>query len=179
MNDRSLSSLYRRLICARPAADVGADDLAALAGGTLAEGRRADLAEHLATAPGHADLARMLRALRPHSEALASGVEQRRRGAVHPLRVRETAHARHAHFRRLRWAGALAACLVVALGVWSRHEDSALPQVAVSVRETPQTDRIFTSSDVIFAASGDRHGRTRASRNHGDELFRGNFSVGG
>lgn len=124
----------------------------------------------------------MLRALRPESQLLADGVKQLHRGAVHPLRSRESrpaAGARRGHLRGLRWAGALAASLVVALGAWSwQRGEHAHPQLASVVRSAPLPDRIFTTNDEIFAASGDVRGR-RAQRARGDELFRGDFSAGG
>ncbi|MFI4970087.1 MAG: hypothetical protein ACHP7D_07755 [Lysobacterales bacterium] len=183
MHNRSLSSLYRRLVSLRPRADFDAAELCALASGEhLADGRREAVAMELAGSPPHADLARMLRVLRPQSQALAGDMRQIRRAGAHPLRGRETRPATAAHrghVRRLRWAGALAASLVVALGAWSwHHEDSARHQFASVARSAPLPDRIFTTHDVIFAASGDMHGR-HAQRSRGDQLFRGSFSAGG
>jgi hypothetical protein len=184
MNDMSLSSLYRRLTSARVRVDVDATELVdALAptGGADAE-RRAAMAAKLAASRPYARLARMLRELRPASEALAGKVNERRH-AAHPARQRDlrpAAGARRVHAPHLRWASGIAACLAVVFGLWSWHgsELQSSGGVAMSTETAAsKPDRIFTTQDKIFASSGDAgvHGHARDS----DELFRGNFSRGG
>ncbi|GAA0718326.1 hypothetical protein [Dokdonella soli] len=189
MKDMSLSSLYRRLVSARPQPDVDAADLVAVVSadegsGELSARHRDAVVEKLAASPQHADLARMLRALKPASEALATSMNEHRHGA-HPLRAREqqrlAAGARRGHVHRLRWAAGLAACLAVALGVFAwHHEDGQHLMTAGTARTAPLPDRIFTSSDRIFASSSGEAGHGESARHGGgDEVFRGRFSAGG
>ncbi len=95
-----------------------------------------------------------------------------------PARTRElrvAAGARRAQGRHLRWVGAMAACLAVALGLWSGHTDQRGPAiVAASPKPAAVADRIFTTRDSIFASSSDSH-KPPANR-RGDELFRASFS---
>ena len=186
MNDMSLSRLYRRLLSTREQPVVDAHELASAMGADgLASERRAALAADLAASPQHADLARMLRALEPASAALAEHVG-RTRHLAHTQRTRHTrsaAAARRGRTHRLRWAGGVAACLMVTLGLtlWHlesvRHAHHHTATLTPKVHATPLSDRIFTSEDVIFAASdAARHGHPRT---RGDELFRGSFAAGG
>ncbi|NCT68206.1 MAG: hypothetical protein GXC76_11295 [Rhodanobacteraceae bacterium] len=175
MNEMSLSRLYRRLALARPAPAVDAAELVdALAGEAPCE----TIATQLAASPAHADLARMLRALQADSEALAADVTATRRGA-HPLRPRSVRH--HAAAPRrvahpLRWAGGLAACLAVALGVvgiWHGERAKQWDDVAAASQSVVRPDRIFTTRDRIFASA--EPAGAHASGHGGDELFRGGF----
>jgi hypothetical protein len=151
MNEMSLSSLYRRLVSERPQDD---------------------------TDTAHASLARMLRALMPESEALASQVNERRRTA-HPVRQREQRVAAGARRNHVRWVGSIAASLAVVFGLWSwQGTQTQRPDAAVVSRPAaPTTDRIFTTSDRIFAATIDASHTAHARG--GDQLFRANFSSGG
>lgn len=148
MNEMSLSGLYRRLVSERPQDN-------------------ADVA--------HASLARMLRALQPESEKLADQVNERRRTA-HPVRQREQRVAAGARRNHVRWAGSIAASLAVVFGLMSWQGARMQTRSHVATSTAPASDRIFTTSDHIFASSIDP-GST--GHGHGDELFRGDFSRGG
>ena len=182
MNENSLSRLYRRLSTARPAPAVDAAELADALAGSAAPNEA--LAAQLAASPQHADLARMLRALQADSEALAAGVNAARRGA-HPLRPRTVRHHAAAPRRAahpLRWAGGLAACLAVALGVvgvWQGERGSRWHDVAAASQSVVLPDRIFTTRDRIFASAEGTQahaaGAHETVHGGGDDLFRGGF----
>jgi hypothetical protein len=178
MNEMSLSRLYRRLVSARPQPVIDAADLTDA--GEMSQPRREALAAKLASSTEYADLARMLRALEPASRTLAEDVAAERRVAAHPARVRElrpAAGARRSHARHLRWAGAMAACLAVALGLWSERADQRGPtHIAATTKPSAAGDRIFTSSDSIFASSSEARHQHPNRRNGGDELFHASFS---
>jgi hypothetical protein len=146
MNEMSLSRLYRRLAEQRPA---------------LPE----------------AELGSLLRELQPESEALAAEVARLQRPA-HPLRGRDVRVAAGGRRRAApaRWIGALAACLALAIGVFSLHgpHDQRWNNVAGAARSISLPDHIFVSNDHIFASSNDGVAPAR-----GDEIFRGRFSAGG
>jgi len=178
MNDMSLSRLYRRLASARPQPELDGADLAAVVSGDAQAGlsarHRDAVVAKLAESAKYADLARMLRALEPVSAGLAADVAGCRR-AAHPIRGRELRLAggarRHPGF--LRWAGAAAACLAVAIGVGTwRTLESERPQAGV---QAPAQDRIFASNDRIFASSAD-HARPARTHREGDVVFRGGFA---
>jgi hypothetical protein len=145
MNEMSLPRVYRRLAEQRPA---------------LPE----------------AELGRLLRELQPESEALAAEVARVQRPS-HPLRARELRAATGGRRRAApaRWIGALAACLALAIGVFSLRElhTERWSNVAGAAHSISQPERIFGSNDRIFAASNDR-----VTLLPGDELFRGSFSGG-
>ena len=176
MNEMSLSRLYRRLT-AGPSASVDAGRLVDAVAGKQAD---ADVAAGLAQSSRLSALARMLGELDPASSELAEAVNPARR-AAHPAPHRET--RRHAAVRRqrpapLRWAGGLAACLAVALGVvgiWRGHQAERWNDVDANVSVATHPDRIFTTRDQIFASSSDAGQRAHG---RGDELFRGDFSGG-
>jgi len=178
MNEMSLSRLYRRLVSARPQPAIDAADLTDA--GEMSAPRRDALAAKLASSTEYADLARMLGALEPASRALAEDVAAERRVAAHPARVRElrpAAGARRAHARHLRWVGAVAACLAVALGLWSGRVDQRGPlHVAATMTPSHVQDRIFTSRDSIFSSSSDGPQKRPDRHAGGDELFRADFS---
>lgn len=146
MNEVSLSHLYRRLAEQRPA---------------LPE----------------AELGRLLRELQPESEALAAEVARLQRPA-HPMRGRDVRVAAGGRRRAApaRWIGAIAACLALAVGVFSLHESRGQrwDNVAGAADSVSLPNRIFVSSDRIFAASNDS-----VAPASGDEIFRGRFSAGG
>ncbi len=181
MNDLSLSSLYRRLTAARAQPGPDAETLVtALAAETeLTPARREALAAELAVAPDGARLVRLLRTLQPESAALSAAINASRR-AAHRERMREprrATRARRGQARPLRWAGAVAACLAVAVGVFAWHEEAAQrwANVASAARSVPLADRIFTTRDRIFASSD----MQRPVRPDHDRLFRGTFAAGG
>lgn len=176
MNGFSLSRLHRRMTAARPRPVIDAADLA---DGFPAGGSQRDaLAAKLAASPAHADLARMMRALEAESQTLAHDVAAvRRRSVAHvvPLReARPAAGARRNHGHRLRWAGAMAASLAVAVGLWAEHrtQHAVAPSAHVGA---PVSDRIFASHDEIFSGTSDRRPHAHAAP-AGDELFRADFS---
>jgi hypothetical protein len=184
MSEMSLSRLYRRLVSERAQPAVDSADLVAVAAGSASadeidSARRDRVVASLAASSPHADLARMLHALQPASESLAEDVGERGRSA-HPARVREqrvAAGARRGHrVHRLRWAGGIAACLSVALGLWSWHHEDAQQHAVIATRSASASDRIFASNDVIFSSSSDAHQQEHRNGGRGDELFRGHFS---
>ena len=177
MTDRSLSSLYRRLV-ERPSGAVGdvldAETLVAAAAGSLRGDRRDDVAMRLAHSPAHTDLVRLLRELEPASAALAAAVQERA-PLAHASRGRLLRHA--ATLRqpgRLRWAS-LAACMAVALGVVGvmqhrAHVDEEAA-IAAAMEAAARPDRIFTSVDRIFSMKDE-------SVPPVDAVFHGDFSGG-
>lgn len=182
MNDKSLSRLYRLVTAKRTAVEIDAEELVAAVSGEADVSGREAVASKLAVSPRHADLGRLLRALQPASAELAEGV--RRRGSAHPSRHREAArpgHRMRVPHRPLRWAGGLAACLAVALGVvgiWHGRTGDLHRDGVASARTAQLPDRIFTSQDRIFA-SNDHREHPRKQRHGGDEVFRADFSAGG
>lgn len=186
MNDMSLSSLYRRMTARAASPGVDATELAAAAAGAdhLPADRREAVVAALAASPAHASLARMLRELRPESEALAEAVRDRRH-AAHPLRGRETriaagARRHHGHGHGLRWVGAVAACFVFAFALTFRQGEAPTHwnDVAASASSAALPDRIFTTRDRIFASSDDAP-RGNGGDARGDQLFQANFAIGG
>jgi hypothetical protein len=185
MNEMSLSRLYRRLMSERAQPAVDVDDLVAVAASSIGadridSARRDSVVASLAKSSKYADLARMLGALLPASESLATDIRMRDHSA-HPSRLREqriAAGAKRGHrMHRMRWVAGIAACLSVALGLWSwHHEDVSRPAVTAMRSGVSSSDRIFTSNDVIFASSNDSHRQMQRYGGSGDELFRGNFS---
>jgi len=166
MNKTSLSSLYRRLTAtATPALE--ADDIAAVADGALAPGRRDDVAAKLAASPAEAKVIRMLRELRTDSEALAFGVARTRRDtATHDRQTVHRTAASRRHASVARWAGAMAACLVAVIGVFTlRHQQSA-PTAMPAAHTVARADVIFSDRELS---------RPKAPAK-ADELFRGNFN---
>jgi len=184
MNDMSLSRLYRRLVSSRPQRDVEAADLVAAAADgaqALSERHRDGVVARLADSPKYADLTRMLRALAPESEALATEVAGQRR-AAHPQRAREQRHsagARRGRLQGLRWAAGMAACLAVVLGLWSREHADVSQGVVAGARSTTLPDTIFASNDRIFSTVDDSRHRDSGLHRRGDEVFSGGFAVGG
>ena len=186
MNEMSLSRLYRRLTTQRAQPAVSVDDLVAVAvpsvgAGPIDDARRARVVADLTQSAPQSDLARFLRALHPVSESVARDVRATHRSA-HPMRGREHRVAagarRERGVHRLRWAGGIAACLSIALGLWSWHHSDMSQQAAVAaaMHGAPSTDRIFVSNDTIFTSSSDAGQQKQAIGARGDELFRGHFS---
>jgi len=178
-DDRSLSRLYRRLAAARPPMGAGAGEVAAAMGGEPLDAKRqAALAQALGDSPAHVRLAGMLDALRAESGVLAADVAAvRAPRPAHPSRLRPVRTAvaapRRAHYG-VRWAGALAAGLALALGIgtWQQQREAA-PTVARITHPATLPDRIFVSNDHIFAALDAPAQRPAPAR---DRLFRSNFS---
>jgi hypothetical protein len=153
MNEMSLSRIYK-LLASKTAHPLQAED----------------------------DLARMLRALQPESEALAADVARLQRPA-HPLRaraVRVAGDARRGSARPLRWVGSLAACLALVVGVFALRgqQEAHWNNVTAAAGTAALPDRIFTSNDVIFASS-DHAARRPIATSAGDEVFHTDFSAGG
>jgi hypothetical protein len=181
MNDMSLSRLYRRLASAQPLPEMEGTDLAAVASadaqssGLSARHQDAVVAK-LAGSTKYADLARMLRALEPASEALATDVSGSRRSAHAPRgrELRPAAGARR-HQGHLRWAGVAAACFAFAIGVGTWRSIESRHQAVVAQSAPSATDRIFASNDRIFSDAGSNGAHSQ----HHDEVFRGGFAAGG
>lgn len=165
MTKTSLSSLYRRLTAtATPALE--ADDIAAVADGTLSAERHDDVAAKLAASPAEAKVVRMLRELRTDSEALAFGIARTQRDtATHDRQrdTRRTASRRHANV--MRWTAAMAACLVAVVGVFSLRQTSTTPTTPVA-HNVARADLIFRDHDIAPPKAPAK----------GDELFRGSFN---
>ena len=181
MNKTSLSALYRRLTSATPAPlALDADDLASAADGTLTAERRDRVAEALAGSALQANVVQMLGELKSESEALAANVARTQR---------ETTHRRHQRGERriaaagrrfgntARWATAMAACLVAALGVWTlRHPAMHAP---TPNHATVKADEIFNSRDTISHFSMESTAQVQHStRTDGDRLFHADFNGG-
>ncbi|WP_348060622.1 hypothetical protein [Dokdonella sp.] len=171
----SLSRLYRRLVASRPAVEVDAVELAdAMAGDGSASAERVAMVAKIAPSPAHAALARMLQALKPESEALASSVRDSAR-LTHPMRQRDQRVAagarRHVKIRRI---SGIAACLAVAFGLWS-WQGSHRQEEVVARATSHSGDRIFTTRDQIFASS---EAAPAQNQQRGDQLFKANFTSG-
>jgi hypothetical protein len=163
MTKTSLSSLYRRLT-ATAAPALEADEIAAASEGTLADGRRDEVAARLAASPADAKVARLLRELKTDSEALAFGIARIERDAGHDRQRtghRTAAGRRHANV--MRWTAAMAACLVAVVGVFTLRQPHTM---------SPNPAHTVARADVIFRD----HELTRKTPAKGDELFRGNFN---
>jgi len=177
----SLSSLYRRLTAGNATPAPEAADLAAAADGSLASDRRESLAQTLAASSVHANVVHVLRDLKADSEALAADVSRTQR---------ETTHRRHQRSDRriaasgrrfggaMRWATAMAACLVAVVGVWSlRHgQTGASPRTHSTVAAS--SDVIFSERDRI-SAFGMEAPKAHKVRVEGDRLFHSDFSSNG
>jgi hypothetical protein len=202
MNDARLADLYRRLYAAAPRHEALDEEvLLAASEGRVDAPRKSAVAGVLARSPAQAALVRLLRELRPESEALAAGLTRvagarpgdgRHHPTAHPRRSAPVRHApamrRTARTRIHRWS-AVAACLVAVLGVWSwqhsadirdatisRHvaQDQALIADQLQVSQdsvAARSDIIFTTRDGIFHGGMD----TRAGRS-ADRLFRAGFN---
>jgi anti-sigma factor RsiW len=177
MTDMSLSNLYRRLTSV-DAPKLDADDLADAAAGTLAGERRDQVSQAIAASPARASLVRMLRELRAESETLAGDVARTQRDTSH--RRHERSDRRIAATRRhgvLRWATALAACLVAVVGVWTLHNGQGAGATHATSKHVV-ADEIFSSNDTIFKVGMESRAQN-AKRADGDHLFRSNFNNGG
>lgn len=179
MNKTSLSALYRRLtaVSATPAPDAA--DLASAAEGSLAAERRDSVAEALAGSSAHSKVVHLLRDLNAESEALAADVSRTQRETTH--RRHQRGERRIAANRRsggaLRWATAMAACLVAVVGVWTvRHGQKSEP--ARSHVAVARADTIFSERDRIFAM-GMEAPKTHKVRVEGDRLFHADFNGNG
>jgi len=180
MTRTSLSNLYRRLTAnAAPALD--AEDLAGAAEGTLPPERREHVAAALASSSAHADAARLLGALRAESEALAADIACTvRRDTQHrrPHRVeRRVGAGRRFGGGALRWATAMAACLVAVVGVWTLHHVDRGHDAMPTVRSVARSDVIFRAleDDHIFGVGMEAPDQTQASGRKGDNLFHDDF----
>ena len=180
MNNTSLSALYRRLTSAPAPLALDAEDLASAADGTLDASRRERVADALAGSSLQAKVAHLLGDLKAESEALAKGVARTQR---------ETTHRRHQHGERriaagrrfgssMRWATAMAACLVAVVGAWTLRQ----PQMhapATPSHAVVKTDEIFNSRDAISSFSMESTSQVQhKTRVEGDRLFHADFSGG-
>ncbi|MBX3700974.1 MAG: hypothetical protein KF903_08265 [Dokdonella sp.] len=172
MNTMSLSNLYRRATAGGAAPAVDADALLAVLAGKPADAlRRAEATRALAESAAHADLARMLGELQIESEQLATQVQRLRA----PARRQGDVARRHAHVVHLRWFGAMAASLVLAVGAFMLHERSERQQMA-SVTGAAGAAHVAATSDRIFASGEEL--RQPAAPAAADRLFRSDFSEG-
>lgn len=178
-----LAATYRRfsrLRPAQPAPDLEA--LLALADGERSAGTERTL-DDVARSGLHADLLRFTRALAPESARL--GVQFERAFETTPAaghRLVAARRERHGGARRwLRAAASLAACLLVAVAVWSvqqhRMPAPVAPMTSVPVRASTSVppDRIFASFETSTAKRGDRIFRAEF---HSDKIFKGAFNRG-
>jgi hypothetical protein len=173
MTKTSLSSLYRRLTPASAAPALDAEDLVAVADGTLSAERRDDIAMALAASPSQAKLAHVLRDLKSDSEALAFGIARTERSTHRaPERVQRHVAAGRRFASASRWAGAMAACLVAVVGVFTLRQSSA-PMSSPAPHSVARAGATSNAHDRIFSDADLMHGKAPAK---GDELFRGDFS---
>ena len=181
MNKTSLSALYRRLTAGNAVPAPDAADLASAAEGSLAAERRDSVAEALAGSSAHSKVVHLLRDLKAESEALAADVSRSQRETTH--RRHQRGERRIAANRRfggtLRWATAMAACLVAVVGVWTvRNGQKSEPAGARSHVAVARADTIFSERDRIFAM-GMEAPKTHKARVEGDRLFHSDFSGNG
>jgi hypothetical protein len=176
----SLSSLYRRLTAgnATPAADAA--DLAAVADGSLASDRRESTARVLAASSVHANVVHVLRDLKADSEALAADVSRTQRETTHRRQQRGDRRIAASGRRfggAMRWATAMAACLVAVVGVWSlRHGQTGAPSTArAHATVVARGDVIFSERDRISAFGMDAP-KAHKVRVEGDRLFHSDFN---
>ena len=181
MTKTSLSSLYRRLTAgnAMPAPDAA--DLASAADGSLTADRRGNIAQALATSAAHASLAHMLRDLKSDSEALAADVQRTQRETTH--RRHQRGDRRVAASRRfggaLRWATAMAACMVAVIGAWSVHHGETRASPASRAHSAvARSDVIFSERDRIFSVGMENTPHRQKVRVEGDRLFHADFGSG-
>ena len=177
MNKPSLSSLYRRLTACNESVEVDAAALTAtLARQPVAAEKRAAAIDALSESAAHADLARMLTALRGDSALLAEQVQVVRRGAL--VHARVGTPRRHGHSMRLRWATSLAAGVVLAVAAVSIHErDLAAGSSSSSAPVATHVSPGVALGDSIFRSGYD--GPASAADPQSDRVFRSNFSEGG
>jgi hypothetical protein len=180
MNKTSLSSLYRRLTGNATFA-LDAADLASVADGSLTSDRREGTAQALAASSLHANVVHVLRDLKVDSEALATDVSRMQR---------ETTHRRHQRSDRriaasgrrfggaLRWATAMAACLVAVVGAWSLHHTQATRASSAANVAVARGDVIFSERDRI-SSLGMEAPKNHKLRVQGDRLFHADFSGNG
>jgi len=164
----NLIRLYRRFTRSAPVQSLPQTD-ALLA---LADGEHSADAERLlgdvARSAVHADLLRFARALAPESARLGVQLEQAFETSVPGHREARRQSPRHAAAARrgwLRMTASLAACLLVAIFVWSVQQRHVAPTPA-----SPMTASA-AAPDRIFAALDDS---ARPAKS--DEIFRGRFS---
>jgi hypothetical protein len=174
MNEMSLSALYRRLTASAPTS-LDAEAIAGAADGTLDATARDHVAASVASSATEAKLVQMLAALRTDSETLAGNVARTRRDTAHRRDARTDRRVAAAPQRRhgaMRWATALAACLVAVVGVFTLHRDHLAPQAVVQQRAV--ADEIFSTRDTIFRVGMEApHSQTSSRRD--DHLFHGDF----
>ena len=177
MNENSLSALYRRLTASAPISL----DAEAIAGAADASGvdHDASSVEAIAGSAAGSKLVRMLAALRSDSETLAGNVERMRRDAGHRRDVRTDRRIAAARPQRrhgaLRWATALAACLVAVVGMFTLHRDRVAP--APVAQQHVVADVIFSTRDTIFRV-GMESPHSQATTTRGDHLFHADFGNG-
>lgn len=169
MNKTSLSALYRRLTATVATPALDADDLASAAEGTLAADRRESIAQTLAGSAREANVVRMLRELKTDSEALAFGIARTQRDTAHRTRDAHRHVAAERFGGAMRWATAMAACLVAVVGVWTlRHTQSHAP--TARMQQVAKSDRISN-----FSMEGPAQHKAPVE---GDRLFHADFSGG-
>lgn len=180
MNKTSLSALYRRLTSASPAPlALDADDLASAADGTLAAERREHVAAALAGSALQANVVHLLGDLQAASEGLAADVARTQRETTHRRHQRN--EHRIAAGRRfgssMRWATAMAACLVAVVGVWTLRQPQHAP--ATRAHAVVKADEIFNSRDTISSFGMESTAQVQhKTRVEGDRLFHADFSGG-
>lgn len=178
MNKPNLARLYRRFTRSRSQPLPEVDALVALAEGDHSEQTERLLSDVARSGP-HADLLRFARALQPESARLGAELERafeaaapRHRGGSRAPRIAAAPN------RFVRVAASLAACLLVAVAVWTVQQSRIAPPAPVAAVKAVRPDRIFAGlgaeqrgpgrgSDAIF------HGTF-----NGDRIFTGEFNGG-
>lgn len=171
--NNDLGRLYRRFtrtgaLQALPEADA----LQALAEGEHSAETERALGD-VARSGLHADLLRFARALAPESARLGHQLEEAYEVTM-PAHRAHRGVSRHATARRgwLRVAASLAACLVVALTLWTAQQRHQAPSaVATTAPATALPDRIFASAEAPAKPDEIFNGSFK-----GDEIFRGAFN---
>lgn len=122
---------------------IDGDTLLAYVEGTLTAEQHAAVTAQLEAAPAAQAVVGLLRDLKPESKALAEAAAERR-GARHSVARRDQRRIAAAPARRVaRWSGAIAACAMVAVALFSLH-GLRTPSGTV---ESTAGDRIFSMRD--------------------------------
>jgi hypothetical protein len=178
MNEKSLSALYRRLTASAPVSP----DTEAIAAAADPSGVDTDLSvtQAIAGSEVSAKLVRMLAALRSDSETLASDVARTRRHVAHRRDLRTDRRVAASRPQRrhgaLRWATALAACLVAAVGLFTLHRDHVAPPAVA--QQHVVADVIFSTRDTIFRVGMESPHSQASAPTRGDKVFHADFGNG-
>lgn len=178
MTKPSLRHLYRCSNANLPADAIDAETLVRSASGTLPASHVEAVAEVLATSTAHADLVRTLRSLEPVAAAFARDL-----ALVHePRRTRNRDDGRRAAgTRRTRhgWhLGAIAACLMAGVALWTNHAHHASVSDDPLIAGSVQGDVIFSTTQLAQQPQDDVIFRSVTVGDQQDRIFHGNLRTG-